>query len=158
MTKRIMYPILILESESCPAEAKKRGWVRWNFRGKNPLSAALTGRGGGSPRNTPNYQLVSICSNHLLLDTPDVVCINMSNCTKNVQNIHSHRSGSEGKWPDLEKHCENRISEVYPKSKLLRVSTKLVEPGSLDEETRTNVNQDITVILSCLGKTWLLSR
>ena len=69
MTKLIIYPILILGSENGPAKAEKGGGSDENF-GKIPLSAALTGSGGGPPRKTPNYQLVSICSNHFLLATP----------------------------------------------------------------------------------------
>ena len=62
---------------------------------------------------------------------------------------HKHcislRSGKEGKWQDLESRCEQRLGEVHPKSKLLRVATSLLKPGALDEETRKNVDQDITV-------------
>ena len=55
----------------CAAKADKGGESDENF-GKIPLSAALTGRGGGFSRKTPNYQLVSICSSHLLLATPSL--------------------------------------------------------------------------------------
>ena len=55
------------------------------------------------------------------------------------------RSGKEGRWPNLESRCEQRLSEVFPKSRLLRVATSLLKPGALDEETRKNVDQDITV-------------
>ena len=61
------------------------------------------------------------------------------------------RSGKEGRWPDLENRCEERLSEVYPKSRLLRVATSLLKPASLDEETRKNVDQDITVSFSFLN-------
>ncbi|XP_063690979.1 sperm-associated antigen 1-like [Bolinopsis microptera] len=71
----------------------------------------------------------------------------INNCTSGKeleQILKVLRSGKEGRWQDLESRCEQRLSEVYPKSKLLRVATSLLKPGALDEETRKNVDQDIT--------------
>ena len=62
------------------------------------------------------------------------------------------RSGKEGKWPKLEEHCEKRLSNVFPKSKLLRVETKLVKSSWLDEEAQKQYNDDFDEFISTVGQ------
>ncbi|XP_060067048.1 sperm-associated antigen 1-like [Ylistrum balloti] len=44
------------------------------------------------------------------------------------------RSGEEGVYPDLEKTCENRLTSLNPKSRVLRKADPLLKPSDLEKD------------------------
>ncbi|KAJ8020458.1 Sperm-associated antigen 1 [Holothuria leucospilota] len=53
------------------------------------------------------------------------------------------RSGKEGYYPDLIKHCENRIRQLNPQSKALRKDKAPATPHDLGQEEWKQVNTDM---------------
>ncbi|CAH0557134.1 unnamed protein product [Brassicogethes aeneus] len=62
------------------------------------------------------------------------------------------KSGEEGYYPDLTNTAEDRLAEVYPKSKLLRKKVQVQNQVDLDDNEKLSITTDLTVWLDSITK------
>uniref|UniRef100_A0A915EX60 RNA-polymerase II-associated protein 3-like C-terminal domain-containing protein n=1 Tax=Echinococcus canadensis TaxID=519352 RepID=A0A915EX60_9CEST len=55
------------------------------------------------------------------------------------------RSGSEGRYPDLERHCEKKIQSIDPENRLLRKPGKLLSARQLPNDEREELESNFKV-------------
>jgi len=54
------------------------------------------------------------------------------------------RSGEEGRFPDLERHAEKKLSALNPKSRVLRKDGPILRPGDISSGDWKNIEDDLT--------------
>lgn len=62
------------------------------------------------------------------------------------------RSGEEGFYPDLTEATEKRLSQINPKSKLLRKAVRVADKKSLEKEELEDINNDLNSFLAGISR------